>query len=365
MFLLIVFFCLSIIFSFLCSIWEAVLLSITPTHAELMIQEGHPVAPKLKEFKDEIDKPLSAILTLNTIAHTVGAIGVGAQAGKVFGTGNIVISGTTLPISGEVVIATVMTIAILFLSEIFPKTIGANNWKSLTPFTVRSLTFVGWILAPFVWVSNIITKMLKKDKKKSVLSRTDFAAMAQIGVKQGTIKNSESRIINNLLKFDSIKTQNITTPRTVMVAANKEQTLKEFYDAHPIIRFSRIPVFDNTIDKVQGYVLKDDLLDQILKGKADSSLASIMREIIVVDEEMPVPELFNKMNEEREHIALVVDQYGGVEGVVTMEDVIETLLGLEIVDESDNSADMQKLARKKWAERAKALGLKIEETPLS
>lgn len=361
MFLLIVFFCLSIVFSFLCSIWEAVLLSITPTHAELLVQEGHPVAPKLTEFKDEIDKPLSAILTLNTIAHTVGAIGVGAQAGKVFGTGNFEIFGYETPISGEVVIATVMTIAILFLSEIFPKTIGANNWKSLTPFTVRSLTVVGWLLFPFVWVSNLITKVLKKDKKKSVLSRTDFAAMAQIGVKQGTIKNSESRIINNLLQFDSIQTQNITTPRTVMFTADKSMTLQAFYDAHPTIRFSRIPIYDGSIDKVQGYFLKDELFDCILKGKGADNLATIMRDIIVVQEDTPVPSLFNQMTEAREHIALVVDQYGGVEGVVTMEDVIETLLGLEIVDELDNSSDMQKLARQKWEERAKNLGLNIEQ----
>ena len=158
MFLLIVFFCVSIIFSFLCSIWEAVLLSITPSYTQVMITENHPVAPKLKEFKDEIDRPLSAILTLNTLAHTVGAIGVGAQAGKVFGSGEMSIAGYPLPINGEVFVAGFMTIAILFLSEIFPKTIGANNWKSLTPFTVRSLTFISFILAPFVWVSQLITK---------------------------------------------------------------------------------------------------------------------------------------------------------------------------------------------------------------
>lgn len=361
MLLLIVFFCLSIVFSFLCSIWEAVLLSITPSHAEVLLSQNHPVGPKLKEFKDEIDKPLSAILTLNTLAHTVGAIGVGAQAGKVFGTGEMSIGGYVLPISGEVFIAGFMTIAILFLSEIFPKTIGANNWKSLTPFTVRSLTFVSFILAPFVWVSQLITKMLKKDKSKSVLSRTDFAAMTQIGVKQGVIKNSESRIINNLLKFDSIQTTSITTPRTVMLAAEKQTTLQAFYEKHPTIRFSRIPIYDGELDKVSGYFLKDDLLDNILKGNGDKPLHSIMRDIIVVKEELPVPALFTKLNETREHIALVVDQYGGVEGVVTMEDVIETLLGLEILDELDNSEDMQKLARKNWEERAKSMGLSVEK----
>lgn len=361
MFLLIFFFCLSILFSFLCSIWEAVLLSITPSHVEVLTQENHPVAPKLKEFKDEIDRPLSAILTLNTVAHTVGAIGVGAQAGKVFGTGDIVLGGMTLPLSGEVLVAVFMTIAILYLSEIFPKTIGANNWKALTPFTVKSLSFISFLLAPAVWVSQLITKMLKKDKKKSVLSRTDFAAMTQLGLKAGTIKSSESRIINNLLKFDSIKTQTITTPRTVMFASEAKVTLQAFYDSHPTIRFSRIPLYDTAIDKVKGYVLKDDLLDNILKGKGESSLSSIMREMIVVNEDTPLPALFNQLSEAREHIALVVDQYGGVEGVVTMEDVIETLLGLEIVDEFDNDSDMQKLAHQKWEERAKALGLKIDK----
>jgi len=360
MFLLIVFFCVSIVFSFLCSIWEAVLLSITPSHTEVLISQNHPVAPKLKEYKDEIDKPLSAILTLNTLAHTVGAIGVGAQAGKVFGTGEISLAGYPLPINGEVLIASFMTIAILFLSEIFPKTIGANNWKSLTPFTVRSLTFISFILAPFVWVSQLITKMLKKDKSKSVLSRTDFAAMANIGVKQGVIKTSESKIINNLLKFDSIQTTSITTPRTVMMAAEKQETLQSFYDKHPTIRFSRIPLYDGELDKVAGYILKDELLDNILKGNGEKALSTIMRDIIVVKEELAVPALFNQLNEAREHIALVVDQYGGVEGVVTMEDVIETLLGLEILDESDNSEDMQKLARKNWEERAKSLGLIVD-----
>lgn len=361
MFLLIVFFCVSIIFSFLCSIWEAVLLSITPSYTQVMITENHPVAPKLKEFKDEIDRPLSAILTLNTLAHTVGAIGVGAQAGKVFGSGEMSIAGYPLPINGEVFVAGFMTIAILFLSEIFPKTIGANNWKSLTPFTVRSLTFISFILAPFVWVSQLITKLLKKDKSKSVLSRTDFAAMTKIGVTQGVIKNSESRIINNLLKFDSIQTTSITTPRTVMLAAEKKMTLQAFYDKHPTIRFSRIPVYDGELDKVCGYFLKDEFLDNILKGNGDKALSTIMREIIVVKEEQPVPALFTQLNEAREHIALVVDQYGGVEGVVTMEDVIETLLGLEILDELDNSEDMQKLARTKWEERAKSLGLIVED----
>jgi len=360
--LLIVFFCVSIVFSFLCSVWEAVLLSITPSHTQLLLQQNHPSGAKLKEFKDEIDKPLSAILTLNTVAHTVGAIGVGAQASKLFGTGDMVIAGYALPISGEVAVAVFMTIAILYLSEIFPKTIGANNWKALTPFTVKSLSVISFLLAPAVWVSTIITKMLKKDKKKSVLSRTDFAAMTQIGLKEGIIKNSESKIIHNLLRFDSIQTSSITTPRTVMLAAEMKTTLQEFYEKHPTIRFSRIPLYDTRIDKVNGYVLKDDLLDSILKGKGAESLSSIKRDIIVVNEEVPVPALFNQLSEAREHIALVVDEYGGVEGVVTMEDVIETLLGLEIMDEFDNSTDMQALARKKWEERAKNLGLIIDDS---
>ncbi|MFK7852801.1 MAG: CNNM domain-containing protein [Granulosicoccus sp.] len=345
--LLIVFLLVSIIFSFLCSIWEAVLLSITPSYAQMQLQEDNEVGKSLQSFKENIDRPLAAILTLNTIAHTVGAIGVGAQATKIWGASFM----------STAVVPVLMTLAILLLSEIIPKTIGANYWRELTSFTVRCLKVIMWVLAPLVFISQIITKALKKDKKASVLSRADFGAMAELGSQQGVFDEGESNILRNLLRFNTIYAKNVMTPRTVMISADETQSISEFHDQHPNLRFSRIPVYEGSQDKVTGYVLKDTILTKLLEGKGDEVLASIRREVLVVKESFPIPELFSHFTAKREHIALVVDDFGGTAGLVSMEDVIETLLGLEIVDEQDNATDMQALARKQWEERARSIGL--------
>ena len=345
--LLIFFFLISIVFSFLCSIWEAVLLSITPAEAEIRFQQGTSLGARLKNFKENIDQPLAAILTLNTAAHTVGAIGVGASAAQVFG--NTYWATIVTPI--------VMTVAILILSEIIPKTLGANNWKRLLPFTVNAVYYIIWLLYPFVWLSQLITKWLKNDKTKSVLSRADFTAMAKIGRQQGIFKHGESRIIQNLLSFNSILAKDIMTPRTVAKVAREDQTIQEFFEANKSLRFSRIPVYKETKDDISGFFLKDDLLTQIINGNGNAQLKEITREIQIVNEQLPLPSLFNLLMENREHIALVVDEFGGMAGIVTMEDVIETLLGMEIMDEFDNIEDMQILARKNWEKRAKSLGL--------
>ena len=356
-FSLVVFFLVSIIFSFLCSIWEAVLLSITPSYAQIKLKEGGKVGQLLDEFKDNIDRPLSAILTLNTIAHTVGAMGVGAQAEKVFeSSGGFDLFGFHIGVNA--IIATVMTLAILILSEIIPKTLGANYWKRLTNFTVLSLDFVIKILFPFVWLSQKITKSLKKDKSKSILSRADFSAMTDIGEKTGVFKEGESKIIKNLLRFNTIRTKDVMTPRTVVVASNEEMTINEFYEKYrDALRFSRVPIFKEAKDQITGFFLKDELLQHIIDKKGDQALKSIKRDILIVNEQFPIPDLFTKFIETREHIALVVDEFGGMAGIASMEDVIETLLGLEIVDEMDKSEDMQDLARRKWEQRAKDLGL--------
>lgn len=347
MVLLILFFLLSIIFSFLCSIWEAVLLSITPSEVEIRYQEGTKMGIRLKKFKSNIDQPLAAILTLNTIAHTVGAIGVGAQAALLFGN----------TISATIITPIIMTLAILILSEIIPKTLGANYWKELMPFTVSSVHVITIILYPLVWFSQLITKWLKKDKEQSVLSRADFTAMTEIGKRQGIFKHGESRIIQNLLSFNTILAKDIMTPRTVAKVAREDQSIQEFFDENKALRFSRIPVYKETKDDINGFFLKDDLLTQIINGNGGAQLKDIVREIHIVNEQLPIPSLFNHLMENREHIALVVDEFGGMAGIVTMEDVIETLLGMEIMDEFDNIEDMQILARKNWEKRAKALGL--------
>jgi len=345
--LLILFFLISIVFSFLCSIWEAVLLSITPAEVEIRFQKGTKLGNQLKKFKENIDQPLAAILTLNTSAHTIGAIGVGATAAKLFGN----------TIWATVVTPVVMTIAILILSEIITKTLGANNWKKLIPFTITSLNFIIKILYPFVWLSQSITKGLKNDEEKSVLSRADFSAMTDIGDKEGLFKHGESRIIRNLLSFNTILAKDIMTPRTVAKVAQKNQTIREFFDENKDLRFSRIPIYKETKDDIDGFFLKDDLLTNIINGNGDSQLKEIAREIHIVNEQIPVPNLFNHLMENREHIALVVDEFGGMAGIVTMEDVIETLLGLEIMDEFDTIEDMQIYARNNWEKRAKELGL--------
>ncbi len=351
--LLIVFLFVSIIFSFLCSIWEAVLLSITPSFTQMKIQDGEELGTTLKEFKDNIDRPLAAILTLNTIAHTVGAIGVGAQATKIWGAS----------IMSTAVVPVVMTLAILLLSEIIPKTIGANYWRELASFTVKCLKFVMWVLAPLVFVSQIITKALKKDKEASVFSRADFGAMAELGSQQGVFDEGESNMLRNLLRFNTIFAKNVMTPRTVMVSADQTMSVRDFHDTRPNLRFSRIPIYENTQDHVTGYVLKDQILKQLVDGNGEESLETIRRDILTVKEDFPIPDLFSHFTAKREHIAIVVDEFGGTAGIVTMEDVIETLLGLEIVDEQDNAADMQALARKQWEQRAAGLGLLGTEKP--
>lgn len=362
--LLAAFFFSSLIFSFLCSILEAVLLSVTPAYVGLQAQRGSAIADKLSRFKEDIDRPLAAILTLNTIAHTVGAIGVGSQAAVIFGSTDIQLLGLSV-ISWEALIAGFMTLAILIFSEVIPKTIGANNWEDLAPFTVRTLQIMLLLLAPFVWLSQFITRHLKKEKDKSVLSRSDFVAMTHLGKQSGALEEKEQEIIHNLLRFSRIKVKDVMTPRIVVVAANDEMSIREFHEAHSELPHSRIPLYHDHHDNVTGYILKDELLLRLVEGNDEDSLKAIRRDIIIVHKTLPIPELLDTLILKKEHVALVVDEFGGMEGIVTMEDIIETLLGLEIVDELDNEENMQALARKNWEARARKMGLIPKEDDAS
>ena len=264
-----------------------------------------------------------------------------------------------------VLVPVVMTLAILVLSELIPKTIGANYWKELAPFTVTSLSIVITALYPLVWFGQLITSSLKKDKSKSVFSRSDFMAMAEIGAREGVFEQRESEIIRNLLRFNSIRAKDVMTPRTVVKAVAEGTSIKTFFDSNKELRFSRIPLYQpDSRDNVTGYILKDELLAGLVKGNGEQLVETMKREIIVIQEDFPIPELFSRFLETREHIALVVGDFGGMSGIVTMEDVIETLLGMEIVDEIDHAEDMQLLARKNWERRARQLGL-LEDTPLA
>ena len=346
--LLIFFFVLSITFSFLCSIWEAVLLSITPAYIS---RQGHTsTGRQLKSFKEDIDRPLSAILTLNTIAHTVGAIGVGAQAGKIFGQNSWDLGIFSL--SYESVIAGVMTLAILILSEIIPKTIGANMWQSLAPFTIRSLKILILILSPLVWLSQRITKTLKKDKARSVLSRADLSALAMTGAETGALAQGESAIIQNLLKLEKLQVRDIMTPRTVMVTANEEENLKEFWDRQKPLPFSRVPVYQEKSDHITGMILKDQLLAELAENRPHQKLRDIRLPVAHVRDQDQLHKLLDQLVKERSHMAIVNDDFGSVVGLVSMEDLFETLLGLEIVDETDAVEDLRRLARQQWEQRA-------------
>ena len=227
--LLVTFFLVSIIFSFLCSILEAVLLSITPAFVGIQQNKKSPIAKDLARFKADIDQPLAAILTLNTIAHTVGAIGVGSQAAMIFSEADnnlIGLSSSNL----EALIAGGMTLAILIFSEVIPKTLGANNWELLAPFTVRVLRVMLFVLGPFVWLSQFITSNLKKDKDKPVLSRSDFAVMAEMGKEAGILEEEEQKIIHNLLKFNKVLVKDIMTPRILVVSAYETKSIREFHE---------------------------------------------------------------------------------------------------------------------------------------
>ena len=343
----------TIALSFLCSILEAVLLSVNPTFLKIKISEGNKYAENLQKMKDNIDEPLIIILTLNTIAHTVGAILVGVQAKELYSS----IDNNTYEIFGTLmtedlivgIVSSIMTVLILLVSEIIPKTLGATYWHKLVRFTS---IFLNSIIPLFkysgvLFVLQFFTKLISKSNKNNVFSREDFSTMAEIAEEEGIIEESESDIIKNMVKFKDVKIRNIMTPFSVMKTASEDQSIKDFYDKNPKLSFSRIPVFFEKMDNITGYVLKDTILEQIVKNDGDSNLSSIKRKPIFSNYESPIPLIFDKLIREREHISMVIDENGTVRGLVTMEDIIETLLGREIMDETDTVIDMQALVKNK------------------
>ena len=345
--LLLIYMALALSVSFLCSIMEAVLLSVSPSFVARQEQEGQWLGPKLRKFKDNVDQPLAAILSLNTIAHTVGAAGAGAQAAAVFGDAYIG------------VISAVLTFLILVVSEIIPKTLGAAYWRQLSPFVVRSLEVTIWSMWPLVKLADSLTRLLTKGKEKGKIHREEFIALAELGGKEGVFHKYESRILNNLFCFREVRTRDIMTPRTVVFALSENLAVDETLSLHAHLPFSRIPVYGENLDNVTGFILKSEIL-RASQEKGAALLSELSRPLVVVSGDLPLHSLFERLMGAKAHIALVVDGYGGTEGVVTMEDFIETLLGLEIVDEVDTVEDMQAMAREQWRRRARSSGL-IEE----
>ena len=338
---------IALIFSFLCSILEAALLSTTPIYINMKLKEGRKYAMQLSHFKNNIDLPLSAILTLNTFAHTIGAAGVGSQVQEVWGNEYLTIASL------------ILTLIILIASEIIPKTLGALYWKELSHFTVIALRIMIYSpLYPFIILTNFITRRLRKDRASDPrISKTEFRAITDSVIEDGVMDDEESQILKNLMRFQSIRVKSIMTPQVVMVAAEETTPIEIFYESHEDIPFSRIPVYAREINQITGFVLKDEIMEMIIEKKGNQPLKDITRPIPMVQEDTPIFRLFSKLIETKAHIAVAVDEYGMVSGLVTMEDLFETLIGIEIVDEMDSVEDMQVLARQNWETRAKKLGL--------
>lgn len=348
--LLIFFVLLAIGVSFVCSLAESVLLSMTPSFIA-DVQESNPKkAEMLKSLKvDNIDQSLAAILTLNTVAHTLGSIGAGAQATIVFGS------------AWFGLFSALMTLAILFMSEIIPKTLGTLYWRQLSGLVAYFVRGIIMILYPLIWFSERLTKLLVRGKEPQTFSRREFAALASIGEESGQIDPLESRIIRNLLAFGAIKVEDIMTPRSVMLAFEENKTVAELLVDRPKLTFSRLPIYDGDLDNITGFVLKTDMLLAKVNHAMHKPLTQFQRDITFVFSKMKLFDLLELMLKNRIHIAITVGEYGEVKGLVTLEDVFETLLGLEIVDEIDRVEDMQALARQMMDRRVERLGMKLSD----
>ncbi|QDT14460.1 CNNM domain-containing protein [Alienimonas californiensis] len=347
--LLIFYLCLAIGFSFLCSVAEAVLLSVTPSYiAQLRDREARG-AETLTRLKKNVDRPLAAILSLNTIAHTFGAAGVGAEAAAIFGDAYVA------------AISAILTLMILVLSEIIPKTIGATYWRALAPTMGTFVSWLIWAMYPLVLLSDGLAKLISPQGTHGVVTREEIAAMATLGAQSGNLEKSESRIFANLLRFRELTVADVMTPRTVVIAFPQDLTAEELFERNPEIPVSRLPIYKDKLDEVTGFVHRNDLLLARARGEGGKRLSEFRRDLTTVRDEATLTELSDLLLGGGSHIAAVTDRFGGLDGVVTLEDLIETLLGLEIVDEHDAAPDMQKLARRKWEQRAKRLGIVLPD----
>lgn len=339
MVLLFVYLFLALFVSFLCSIMEAVLLSTPISFLVVKEKKGSAWAKEFIDLKNNVDKPLSAILSLNTVAHTVGAAGVGAQAVAVFGEAYFGL------------VSAILTILILVITEIIPKTFGAIYWRELSKFSSQTMKIMIVVAYPLVVMSAYITKLISKNSPDQTTSREEIAVLADIGADEGIFSAKEHKVIQNLLGLKNLKAKEIMTPRVVLSIADEEMLLSDFLESKDLLKFSRIPIYSGEEENITGYVITQDVFEKLAQDRHELRLKDVRREIIIVPNTIVLFLLWENMLEEKEQIALVLDEYGGVDGIVTMEDIVETLLGLEIVDEKDVVDDMQKYAKDKWRRR--------------
>lgn len=326
----------ALLVSFLCSILESTLMSTPLSYITMREEEGYGPAVKFKKLKQESSRPIAAILSLNTIANTIGAAGVGKQATEVFGAEwfGWVSAG--------------MTLLILVFAEIIPKTIGTNCWKSLMGFATRAITIISTLLFPLVILVELLTKLITPKEPETAVSREEVSAMADMAEEVGDLEEDENAIIQNLINMDEVTAADVMTPRVVCEIAPESMKLKDFYKDKRYLHHSRIPVFSENDEYITGYILRMEALQMMAEDKFDVTLGAIRRDIPAFSEEASLDDVWDEMLGKNEQIAVVINEYGCFQGIVTLEDVIETLLGSEIVDEQDTVSDMQQLARDKW-----------------
>ena len=341
--------------SFLCSILESVLLSTPLSYITMREEEGHKSAVLFKKYKQETDRPLAAILSLNTIANTIGAAGVGKQATLVFGS------------EWFGIVSIITTLMILIFSEIIPKTIGTTYWKQLMSPVAHIISVLLIVMHPFVILIKIITKWISPREAEKAVSREEVSAMANVGEEEGVIEENENKIIQNIMKLDNIKAYDVMTPRVVAAIAPESMTLREFYDSDDYLHFSRIPVYAESQEYITGYVLRSDALEELAEDNFEMTLGSLRRDISFFNEEMSISAVWESLLKNKAQIALIIDEYGCFQGILTLEDIIETILGLEIIDENDEVSDLQQFARERWQKRQKqnknfrTLPVKVQE----
>ena len=322
--------------SFLCSLLESIILSITHSHVAVLAKTGSKAGRLLENMKENINKPLAAILTVNTVANVVGAAGVGAQAMKLFGSEWVAI------LSG------LLTLCILVFSEIIPKTLGTVYWRSLAGPAVYMITGLIYLTYPFVFLSNYFSKIFTSANHQQKVSRQEMVAMAEMGEDEGSIREKESDIIENLFKLNDVVAEDVMTPRSVVFALQKESTVGDVVEEHTPIAFSRIPIFNKDMDDILGFIHRYDLVNKQAEDQFHIKMKDILEPIHTVKQEDSIASILDEFVRRRQQIFIVIDEFGTTTGLITLEDAIETLLGVEIVDEHDSVVDMRKLATEKF-----------------
>ena len=336
----------AIALSALCSTLEATLLSTPISFITGLEEQGVKGAMRLKKLKQNPDRPISAILCINTIANTVGASIVGSLVYEVYGDALVG------------VFSTIFTFAILILAEIIPKTIGTSYWRTLAIPASAIISAMIFIAFPLVWVLERLQRLISSKSTQVSVSREDISAMVSVATEEEVIETEEKRMIQNLLKLDEVTAHEIMTPSTVVEMAEGQMTIREFYDSD--LTHSRILVYDDdNSDYVIGYVLRQEVLEKMAEDKFTTTVREISRPILSFPEEEPVANIWERFLEKKEHISVIIDEYGTFRGIVTLEDVIETMLGQEIVDETDEVVDMQEYAKEQWEKAQKDI-LKAE-----